>query len=299
MSIPIREIWMSNLEYELGAIDLFLRRYGCIAIDTEFPGFLRNTPRYTGDSKTYDDLKYNVDMLNPVQLGFTLFNENGAIGCAWQVHFCDFDTNADTNDPSASISLTKRRSGIDFERQRREGINSRVFALKLQNILARHRYRSIKWITFHGLYDLAYTAKIMTGLPLPDTLTGFHSLLGDVFGSITDVKFIARFCAGLNGGELGLERLARVLKVARIGGAHQAGSDSLLTACVYLTMRKIYSVNSELHEGYLYGVGGRVEKKPQLPRILPRPAVVVRCVPCPFAQPPAAVIYPHMFHFSC
>ncbi|KAM7528805.1 hypothetical protein LguiB_032215 [Lonicera macranthoides] len=62
---------------------------------------------------------------------------------------------------------------------------------KLQNILAKHQYRNIKWVMFHGLYNLAYTVKIMTGLPLPDTLTGFHSLLGDVFGSITDVKFIA------------------------------------------------------------------------------------------------------------
>lgn len=118
----------------------------------------------------------------------------------------------------------------------------------------------------------------MTGLPLPDMLNGFHSLLGDVFGSITDVKFIARFCVGLNSRELGLERLARILKVTQIGGAHQAGSDSVLTACVYLTMTKMYRVNSKLHKGYLYGIRGKVEKNTQLPRILLRPALVVRCI---------------------
>ncbi|KAM7523277.1 hypothetical protein LguiA_013179 [Lonicera macranthoides] len=143
MSIPIRQIWWSNLEYELGAIDIFLRSYDCIAIDIEFSGFLQNTPRNTADSKRYDDLKYNVDTLK-VQLGFTLFKENGAIDSAWQVHFCDFDINADTDDPSASISMIKRKSGVNFERQRREGVNSRVFALKLQNILAKHRYRNIE-----------------------------------------------------------------------------------------------------------------------------------------------------------
>ncbi|KAM7523284.1 hypothetical protein LguiA_013186 [Lonicera macranthoides] len=74
---------------------------------------------------------------------------------------------------------------------------------------------------FHGLYDPTYTAKIMTGLPLPDMLNRFHSLLGDVFESITNMKFIARFCVGLNSRELGLERLARIIKVTRIGGAHQ------------------------------------------------------------------------------
>ncbi|KAM7523274.1 hypothetical protein LguiA_013176 [Lonicera macranthoides] len=72
------------------------------------------------DSKRYDDLKYNVNTLNPVQLGFTLFKENGSIDSAWQVNFCDFDINADTDDPSASISLTKRKSEVDFDKQRRE-----------------------------------------------------------------------------------------------------------------------------------------------------------------------------------
>ncbi|KAM7523287.1 hypothetical protein LguiA_013189 [Lonicera macranthoides] len=119
-------MYLSNLEYELRAIDIFLRSYDSIALDTEFPSFLRNTPHNTVDSKRYNDLKYNVDTFNPVQLGFTLFKENGAIGNTWQVHFCNFDTNADTNNPSVSISLTKRKSGINFERQRQEGVNLRV-----------------------------------------------------------------------------------------------------------------------------------------------------------------------------
>jgi len=34
---------------------------------------------------------------------------------------------------------------------------------------------------------------------------------------------------GLCGGELGLSKLANILRIEREGGAHQAGSDSLLT----------------------------------------------------------------------
>ncbi|CAB4294058.1 unnamed protein product [Prunus armeniaca] len=47
---------------------------------------------------------------------------------------------------------------------------------------------------------------------------------------------MAHYCQGFFGGEIGLARVANHLDVERSGEAHQAGSDSLLTAVVFFKM---------------------------------------------------------------
>ena len=297
----IREVWDQNLDQEILLMEFIMRRYTIISFDTEYPGFLRNTPRNASELKIYEDLKFNVDRLNPIQFGFTLFDRTGNVGGTWQINFSDFDTEIDINDcdASTSLSLTKRKSGIDFEKQRREGVLSRSFAHKFGEALKHHA--NLEWVTFHGLYDFGYLTKVITGdKPLPGSSTGFRFLLGDIFGhKIYDGKFIARFCAGLCGGELGLKRLATTLNVKRIGKCHQAGSDCLVTALVFLKMKEIFNFDDRLYEGFLYALGGRVpRRKPQLQPILPqlyRP-VIVRCVPNYIIQP-RPVLRPSPYYF--
>ena len=45
-----------------------------------------------------------------------------------------------------------------------------------------------KWVTFHGLYDLAYIVKLLTQSPLPNTLCEFLCLVKNLLGSVYDVK---------------------------------------------------------------------------------------------------------------
>ena len=69
-----------------------------------------------------------------------------------------------------------------------------------------------------------------------------------------------KFCDSLHGG---LNKLAEVLEVDRIGPQHQAGSDSLLTGLTFLKLvdrffggnggKNLASV--EKHMGKLYGLG--------------------------------------------
>lgn len=54
-----------------------------------------------------------------------------------------------------------------------------------------------------------------------------------------------KFCDSLHGG---LQKLAEVLDVERIGPQHQAGSDSLLTACTFFKLQKSY-FSPESHIG--------------------------------------------------
>ncbi|CAB4263454.1 unnamed protein product [Prunus armeniaca] len=59
---------------------------------------------------------------------------------------------------------------------------------------------------------------------------------------------MAHYCQGFFGGEIGLARVANHLDVERSGEAHQAGSDSLLTAVVFFKMTQRLAFSSALLE---------------------------------------------------
>ncbi|CBI36520.3 unnamed protein product, partial [Vitis vinifera] len=61
------------------------------------------------------------------------------------------------------------------------------------------------------------------------------------------------FHSGLHGG---LNKLAELLGVERIGSCHQAGSDSLLTCCTFMKLKKdFFNGSPEKYAGVLYGLG--------------------------------------------
>src|SRR5690606_33482242 len=60
------------------------------------------------------------------------------------------------------------------------------------------------------------------------------------FPYIYDIKYLMKSCEKLKGG---LNQLAEDLEIKRIGPAHQAGSDSLLTSATFFKMMKLYFEN--------------------------------------------------------
>ncbi|KAJ6435018.1 hypothetical protein OIU84_000290 [Salix udensis] len=173
---------------------------------------------------------FRLDAALLIQFGITVADVSGNIGGTWEFNL-RFDLSRDLF-VSQSIQFLQD-NGVDFDRLRRDGIHFYdMFAQLLSRVVARHR--NLCWVTFHGLYDLSHTLKTVTNKPLPPSVAAFASQLGIVFGDVVDIKYMARFCHGLRGGELGLAAIAKILKVERVGGAHQAGSDSLLTGpCVH------------------------------------------------------------------
>ena len=71
------------------------------------------------------------------------------------------------------------------------------------------------------------------------------------------MKYLMKFTDNLHGG---LSKLAEQLDISRIGPQHQAGSDSLLTACTFLEdeRRPLVEKNIEKYVGTLYGLGADV-----------------------------------------
>ncbi|KAF8334534.1 ribonuclease H-like domain-containing protein [Amanita rubescens] len=240
----IREVWAQNLEREMRIIREVVEDFPYIAMDTEFPGVVA---RPIGTFKTsadyhYQTMRCNVDLLKIIQVGITLADENGELPepcCTWQFNF-RFSPSDDMYAPE-SIELLQK-SGIDFERHEKYGIQPNDFA-ELMITSGLVLTPDTKWISFHSGYDFGYFRR------------QFFTLLRAWFPTVYDIKFMLRATKVLKGG---LQDVADDLGVARTGPPHQAGSDSLLTASVFFKMRELYfsnQIDDSEYSGKLYGLG--------------------------------------------
>ena len=186
--------------------------------------------------------------------------EDGHPYNTWQFNF-RFDLNFDLY--AADSVQFLQGCGIDFERHNQEGIDATLFGEILMSsgiVLS----DEVRWIAFQGKYDFGYLIKILTCDQLPPSQEQFFDLLHTYFPNIYDIKWLLHNVhheledrvnaqassyaktdqspstadVGLPRGQKdkGLEDLAKTLEIPRVGTAHQAGSDSLLTAQVFFRL---------------------------------------------------------------
>eukprot|EP01018_Ginkgo_biloba_P038982 Gb_19541 [translate_table: standard] len=81
----------------------------------------------------------------------------------------------------------------------------------------------------------------------------FFNLLRLYFPAVYDIKYLIKFCNNLHAG---LNKLAEIMDVERIGPSHQAGSDSLLTSCIFWKLQDgFFDGSTDKNAGVLYGLG--------------------------------------------
>lgn len=265
--------------------------------DTEFPGIVARPMGSFGTKADYhyQCLRTNVDLLKIIQLGITLFSEDGEMPpahpaellpttsmytnnlmpcpCTWQFNF-QFSVADDMSNNDSIEFLTT--CGLDLEEHRKNGINAHEFGAILVSsgmVLV----DDVRWISFHSGYDFGYLVKLMLCKPLPVDESEYRKLLSIFFPSIYDIKFMVKHAQrnqAVNdqpltasasniltslGQKSGLQDLADELAIKRIGVAHQAGSDSLLTGKVFWEMKKNVfngTIDDEKYLGQVWGLNG-------------------------------------------
>lgn len=257
----IINVWSHNLKEEIAKIQEIIDDFPFIAMDTEFPGVVarpvgcfKNAHEYH-----YQTLKCNVDVLKIIQLGLSFCDEDGNVIpglCTWQFNF-KFNLNEDMYSAD-SIDLLAR-SGIDFKELDSKGIEVAEFGeLLMESGIVLNE--DVKWISFHSGFDYGYLLKLLTCQPLPGEEAKFFDLLRTYFPCVYDVKYLVKSCESLNGG---LQRIADILQVERVGQQHQAGSDSLLTAATFFKMRALFfenNIDDDKFLGMLFGLGQNVRR---------------------------------------
>jgi CCR4-NOT transcription complex subunit 7/8 len=193
-------------------------------------------------------------MLKMIQLGLTFADKDGNWydGCTcWQFNF-KFSLNDDMF-AQDSIELLKN-SGIDFEKFEKFGIDIHEFGefMMMSGLVLNEE---VKWISFHSSYDFGYLLKTLTCTSLPQDEIAFLELLYVFFPCIYDVKFMMTSVEGMYGG---LNALADLLQIDRVGPVHQAGSDSLVTAQTFFTLINKHMAgvcDDSKFRGELFGIG--------------------------------------------
>lgn len=252
----IIDVWNYNLEEEFEKIMDIVDSYPYIAMDTEFPGVVARPVGCFKNSHDYhyQTLKCNVDLLKIIQLGLAFCDEEGNIipgTCVWQFNF-KFNLLEDMY-AKDSIDLLEK-SGIEFKDHDEKGIDVNDFGeiLMTSGIVLNDE---VKWISFHSGYDYGYLLKVLTCTVLPKEEAEFFELLRTYFPCVYDIKYLMKSCENLRGG---LQKVAEDMNIDRIGPQHQAGSDSLLTAAAFFTMRQIFfenKIDDDKFMGVLFGLG--------------------------------------------
>lgn len=244
----------------------------------------------------YQTLRCNVDLLKVIQLGITLFSEDGEMPPAhpsegnapsgmsyqnslvpcpytWQFNFRFSLADDMYNQESIDFLQT---SGMDMKMHLENGIDPKVFgAMMISSGLV--LLEDVRWISFHSGYDFGYLVKLMLCKPLPEDEVEYRKLLNIFFPAIYDIKYMVKSAQRSNqansspltanasailnslGQKSGLQDLADELGIKRIGTAHQAGSDSLLTGKIFWDIKKnIFNgtIDDEKYLGQVWGLNG-------------------------------------------
>uniref|UniRef100_A0A0D9YZM9 poly(A)-specific ribonuclease n=1 Tax=Oryza glumipatula TaxID=40148 RepID=A0A0D9YZM9_9ORYZ len=216
--VEIREVWADNLEEEFALIRDVVDEFPFVAMDTEFPGIVcRPVGAFRSPADyNYATLKANVDMLHLIQLGLTFSSPRGELPALGPGRRrCVWQFNFREFDDARDIFASD-----SIELLRRSGIDFR-----------RNSERGVDARRFAELL-------MSSGVVLND--------------SVYWVTFHAGYDFGLHGG---LNKLAELLDVERVGESHQAGSDSLVTSCAFWKLKdSFFAGSTEKYAGVLYGL---------------------------------------------
>ncbi|XP_021770464.1 putative CCR4-associated factor 1 homolog 8 [Chenopodium quinoa] len=242
-SLSIIQVRLDNYDEEMKRLTDLLASYNNVCIDTGFTPFVCVTPRGATELVRYEDMKYNTGNCKLFQVGLSLCDDEGKIGGCWQFNLCDPRT------------YVKGETTSIFHK----------FKVGFRNIVETF-HGKIKWVTFHGMYDLAFLISSVLELSIPSTKEQFLELVKRVFGKFYDLKAMVKhyenYLGPLTEDVLGLGKVTQMVGFKLLGKRHHAGSDSLATSQLLSKFFEWDRSNSRFEnfqnytkfEGILYGI---------------------------------------------
>lgn len=223
----IQEVWSWNFEEKLRAFLLAVACAGAnvvIALDVKFPSFLRQTMPFADPAAQYEVLRDNVNLLQPLQIGFAVADEHGAKHGTWNFNLLfDHESEVDIDTSFQFLQL----AGIDVHCHASYGIHPYVLGRRLmESALISTRKSAPLWVSFSGDFDLAFFLSILSNEPLPERFESYHTALSTLCPNLVALR------DALPSGSL--DSLCRTYGIERCDGApHAAGSDALVTLELY------------------------------------------------------------------
>lgn len=264
-ALIVRDVWRENLEQEFALLRTLVSTHPVISFDVEFPGVVaRAIPSPSAQQQTtagflYSHVRCNVDVLQPIQLAFSLSTKSGLLPvvdgkevAAWQFNF-KFSLKEDMFNLE-SIQLLEH-SGVRFEYLEQHGVFHHDFAELLVSsglVFA----EDVTLVGFHSGFTAAYLLKLVSGLAqLPATLELFYEQLRLYAPVLYDLRLLVQKHAAGKwnfGGSL--------LDLAREFGVPPNTSEALHTAGVgaFLQLRTFLALPPQMvapaYSGVLFGL---------------------------------------------
>lgn len=149
-SVRLWDVWSCNFQEGMRRVRRLALNARYVAVDTEFPGVVAKVfGEYTNSfEQAYHNIKVNIDMLRPIQIGFSFFGERGqSMDIVSTVQF-NLKWNVDNETHAADSIQLLEQSGINFEKLKLNGIELSEFAEAfLASGLALND--QVTWIGFH------------------------------------------------------------------------------------------------------------------------------------------------------
>jgi len=272
-NFSVRQVWKGNLQQEFALLRQAVVTHPIVSMDVEFPGVVARS--ITGPKDTpYETLRCNVDLLNPIQVGFALADKDGNLPVvegvevgAWQFNF-KFSLEDDMF-AAESIDLLDR-AGVEFDFLKDHGVTHAAFGeLLITSGLVLDD--DVMFVTFHGGYALAYLLKLMTCKDMPPTVDQFADAIRLYLPRLRDLRYaLHKQKPSWHGGSL--DNLAGELGVKREPTltAHQAGSDAFLALKTYFAMEAARLIPNNV-EGHIYALDSKQKSAPPSPGAQPQP----------------------------
>ncbi|CAL5013846.1 unnamed protein product [Urochloa decumbens] len=235
--VVVRRVWRDNSGREFERVLDKLRqprRRLFVALDLEYAADASTDVRYRPTSSAddwYHHLREYVNGGDVLQLGLVLAFEEPDKSTAVMAVEINFHLDVQSRSyNSVSIDFLQEQGHCLDEHRHRGVLPECVFAGLLQHLPFSDQ--SVTWITYHGDRDFGFLLRLLqsrgrgsTLLP-PDRATFLHQVR-EKFPVFYDVRVLAQIVTHGFAGRL--TKLAEDLGIGRIGEAHFAGSDAILT----------------------------------------------------------------------